>query len=678
MTTRRQMLGTAILGGGIALAARSSPATAQSGGQFGQSGLVGKLEGATLSDKVPTTFQESPLLAELVKAGKLPPVAQRLPSEPMVIQPLDGIGRYGGTWRRAFIGPGDGENGNRLVASDKPLFWDLTGSKIAPAVARGYELSPDGKSTTLFLRKGMRWSDGAPFTADDFMFWFEDLYGNKDVVPAPIPEMSAGGKPGRMVKIDETTIRFEFEAPHLLFPSMLAGDTLIGGGQAARQSGSGTFGCYAPAHYLKQFLPKYSSEAECNAKARAAGFDNWVRMLKIKHNWAINTELPTLGPWKTTRAINTPTWAMERNPYYYAVDTAGNQLPYLDSVVMTLADNTEIVNLRAMAGEYDMQERHIDLAKLPVILENRERGKYDLHLDLAFNGADTALHFNLNHIADPEIGRLLATADFRRALSLGIDREQLNETFWLGLATPGSTAPAESMPENPGAEWRKKWSVLDLAQANAMLDKLGLTKRDREGYRLRADNGQRLIIQLTVTKAFLDWPAQSQMIAQQWKKIGIFGDVRDQERALAFQRVLSGDHHIFVFGNTGSEQLFLYPHFVLPVDVSNGVLGTELARWFASNGAIGTKPTDPAVLQAMEMFRSATTLREAERNKLAQDIWKIAIDQQFSIGICGQSPAFAGVRMVSRRLGNIPGRVCIAQHCRTPGSSHPTTWYFKA
>jgi len=220
--------------------------------------------------------------------------------------------------------------------------------------------------------------------------------------------------------------------------------------------------------------------------------------------------------------------------------------------------------------------------------------------------------------------------------------------------------------------------VLDIAQANAMLDKLGLTKRDREGYRLRADNGQRLIIQLTVTKAFLDWPAQSQMIAQQWKKIGIFGDVRDQERALAFQRVLSGDHHIFVFGNTGSEQLFLYPHFVLPVDVSNGVLGTELARWFASNGAIGTKPTDPAVLQAMEMFRSATTLREAERNKLAQDIWKIAIDQQFSIGICGQSPAFAGVRMVSRRLGNIPQRVCIAQHCRTPGSSHPTTWYFKA
>lgn len=441
MTTRRTFLGAT-----AAFAAAAAPTvdalaqavTAKS--TFDQSGLVGKLEGPTQVTTIPTSFKEAPQLAELVKAGKLPPVAQRLPAEPLVMKPLESTGKYGGTWRRAFIGPGDGENGNRLVASDKPLFWDLTGSKIAPAVARAFEISPDGRTTTLFLRRGMKWSDGAPFTADDFMFWFEDLYSNKDIVPSPIPDMSAGGKPGRMVKVDATTIRFEFDAPHLLFPSMLAGDTLIGGGQAARQSGSGTFGAYAPAHYLKQFLPKYSSEAEVNRRAREAGFDNWVRMLKVRHNWAINTELPTLGPWKTTRPINSPVWALERNPYFYAVDTAGNQLPYIDTVVMTLADNTEIVNLRAMAGEFDMQERHIDLAKLPVILENRDRGNYDLHLDLAFNGADTALHFNLNLTSDAEIGRLLATADFRRALSLGIDRDQLNETFWLGLATPGSTA----------------------------------------------------------------------------------------------------------------------------------------------------------------------------------------------------------------------------------------------
>jgi peptide/nickel transport system substrate-binding protein len=679
MTTRRSFLAAS-----AAFAAAAAPtveALAQavsSKSTFDQSGLVGKLEGPSQATTIPGSFKEAPQLAALVQQGKLPPVAQRLPSEPLVLKPLESTGKYGGTWRRAFIGPSDGENGNRIMASDKLLFWDHTGSKIVPSVCKGYELSRDGRTTTLFLRKGMKWSDGAPFTADDFVFWYEDMYLNKDIVPNPIADMAAGGKQGKLVKIDETTIQFQFENPYFLFPSMLAGDTLIGGGQAVRQAGGNSFGAYAPAHYLKQFMPKYSSEAEANTKARAAGFDNWVRMLHVRKDWQLNPELPTLGPWRTTRPINTPTWVMERNPFYYVVDTDGNQLPYIDSVVMTLAENIEVANLRAMAGEYDLQERHMDLAKLPVILENRDRGKYDVHLDLAYNGADTTLHVNMNHTADAEIGKWLGNADFRRALSLGIDRDQLNETFWLGLGTPGSTAPAEAMPESPGPEWRKKWSVLDVAQANSMLDKLGLTKKDREGYRLRSDNGQRLIIQLTAIKAFMDWPAHAQMIAQQWRKIGIFADVKEQERGLAFQRVLSGEHHILVWTNGGTELLYLYPSWALPVDIANGAYGIEHSRWYASNGAQGTKPTDPHMLKALELFRAAAGMDEEARHKNAQEIWKIMVDQQFHIGVCGQSPALMGVRLASRRLGNIPGRVCIAQHCRTPGSSHPATWFYKA
>ena len=677
MTTRRIFLGAgAAFAAAPTVEALAQAVTAKSA--FDQSGLVGRLEGPSQSTTIPTSFKEAPQLAELVKAGKLPPVASRLPAEPLVLKPLESTGKYGGTWRRAFIGPSDGENGNRIMASDKLLFWDPTGSKIVPSVAKAYELSADGRTTTLFLRKGMKWSDGAPFTADDFVFWYQDMYLNKDIVPNPIADMAAGGKQGKLVKIDDTTIQFQFENPYFLFPSMLAGDTLIGGGQSVRQSGGNSFGAYAPAHYLKQFMPKYSSEAEVNAKARAAGYDNWVRMLHVRKDWQLNPELPTLGPWKTVRPINTPIWAMERNPFYYVVDTDGNQLPYIDGIVMTLAENIEVANLRALAGEYDLQERHMDLAKLPVILENRDRGKYDVHLDLAYNGADTTLHVNMNHTTDPEVGKWLANADFRRALSLGIDRDQLNETFWLGLATPGSSAPAEVMPESPGPEWRKKWSVLDVAQANKMLDGLGLTKKDREGYRLRSDNGQRLIIQLTAIKAFMDWPAHAQMIAQQWRKIGIFADVKEQERGLAFQRVLSGEHHILVWTNGGTELLYLYPSWALPVDIANGAYGIEHSRWYASNGAQGTKPSDPHMLKALELFRAAAGMQEPERHKNAQEIWKIMVDQQFHIGVCGQSPALLGVRLASRRLANIPGRVCIAQHCRTPGSSHPATWFSKA
>ena len=244
-----------------------SAALAQTGLQ--SSGLVGKLEGATIvADPAaqPKEFKESPQLAELVKAGKLPPVKDRVPAEPLVLKPVHSVGKYGGTWRRGFTGPGDVENGNRINASDKLMFWDHTGTKIVPSVAKGVDMSADGKTFTISLRKGMKWSDGAPFTADDFVFWFEDLYSNKDIVPTPIPDMIVNGKPGKVVKVDETTVKFEFEDPYFLFYDLLAGDTLIGGGQSVRQSQGFTFGAYAPKHYLKQYLPKYSSAEAVNER----------------------------------------------------------------------------------------------------------------------------------------------------------------------------------------------------------------------------------------------------------------------------------------------------------------------------------------------------------------------------------------------------------------------------
>ena len=155
--------------------------------------------------------------------------------------------------------------------------------------------------------------------------------------------------------------------------------------------------------------------------------------LHFKKDWALNPELPTLGPWKTIQPINTPNWVLERNPFYWAVDAEGNQLPYIDRVQLTLAENLEVLNLRAAAGEYDLQERHIDIAKLPVILENQEKGGYTVHLDLAYNGSDSVLQINQSYAADPEIAKWLTNADFRRALSLGLVRDQLNETFWLGV-----------------------------------------------------------------------------------------------------------------------------------------------------------------------------------------------------------------------------------------------------
>jgi len=669
----------------LALLVGLTPATAQQS-NFGQSGLIGKLENPTIiTDPAqwPKKFQEAPDLAEQVKAGKLPPVAERVPQEPMVLKPIREIGKYGGTWRRGFLGPGDSENGNRVRAADKLLFWDVTGTQITPNVAKGYEISADGRRTTLFLRKGTKWSDGSPFTADDFVFWFEDVYQNKDLARSRAPEFVVNGKPGKLSKVDETTVVFEFEDPHFLFPSQLAGDTQVGGGHSRLQSDGRVLGMYAPSRYLKQFLPKYSSVDELTARAKTEGFQNWVQYYQVKADWRLNRDLPTLSAWKMTQPINRQAWVLERNPYFWTVDTAGNQLPYLDKVVLTLAENPEVINLRAIAGEYDYQERFMDLAKLPVFLENAERGGYKVHLDPAFSGSDALIAFNRAYRADPEIQKWIGNVEFRRALALGIDRDQINHAFFLGLGTPGSVVPDDVIKESPiagdrGGEWRTRWAYTDVALANKMLDSIGLAKKDAQGFRLRTDNGERLRLQIDVAQTLLpSWPQQGEMAAQQWKAIGIDADVKLFERSLFYNRTRTDQQQMVVSSNGGSESLFLFTIAVLPIDPATSLTGAGHALWYTSNGTAGVAPTDPEQLRAFALYRSAASLPEAERIKVAQEIWKIAADQVWSIGMVGLSPAYMGTRVVNAKLQNVPARTCTSQHCRTPWGGHPEQWFYK-
>ena len=378
------------------------------------------------------------------------------------------------------------------------------------------------------------------------------------------------------------------------------------------------------------------------------------------------------------RPINTPIWLLERNPYYYAVDTAGNQLPYFDRVQFTLAENLEVINLRAMAGEYDEQERHIDLGKLPVLLDNQDKGNYKVHLDLGFAGSDFMFHVNQSFTGDPEIRKWLTNADFRRALSLGIDRNQLNETFWLGVGTPGSPAPGESMPQSPGPEWRKKWSALrsgarqqDARQASAW------PRRTRMVTGSAPTTANRLRIQVIAIAAFLPYPKLSEMVADQWRKIGIQADVREMERGLGFAQARQQRTSTVRLEQWRDRVAVSVSHMGRARHLPAPRLGPAYAAWYASGGKQGTKPDDPNILKIFDLYTEAAGLKAEGRNRNAQEIWKILVDQQYGIGTVGQSPAGLGVRLVSNRLGNIAARVCNAQHCRTPGNSHPETWYFK-
>lgn len=641
--------------------------------------LIGTLEGPTVLVDAPrpANLKQAPMLEELVAAGTLPPVAERVPEEPLVVQPLEGIGTYGGTLRRAFTGPGDDENGNRWVSGDKLVFWDYTGTQFMPALAKSWAFSDGDRVFTIQLRRGHKWSDGAPFTADDFVFWFEDIYQNPDLVPTPHSSFAINGKQGRVEKVDETTVRFVFEEPYPLFLTILGGTTFMGSGHMTNRGFHG--GAYAPAHYLKRFHPTYTPQAELDQMATEANVEDWIALFRLKNQWYLNPELPILGPWRTVEPINTPTWVLERNPFYYEVDPEGNQLPYIDRIQMTLAENLEVLNLRAIAGEYDLQERHTDIGKLPVFLENREQGNYSVRLDPGAYGSDATLQINHSYDGDPEVAKWLRTTDFRRALSLGIDRDQLNETFWLGVGSPGNVAPSPDVPQSPGAEWRTRWATLDVDQANRLLDEIGLTAKDDQGFRQRTDGNGRLRLEIfAISGAFVPFPRIAQSIAQQWQAIGIQLDVQELERNLGMTRMRNNEHQIFMWANDGSELLYAFPRHALPIDPAEAMMGPLIARWFVTNGKEGMEPTDANMLKAFDLYNQASGQTTEESNKTAQEIWKILVDNVFSIGTVGISPAVMGIRIVKNTMGNIPARQVNMQHARTPQSSHPATFFFKS
>ncbi len=644
--------------------------------------LIGKLEGPEiLTDptRIPKKFSEAPMLAALVKAGKLPPIEQRLPEEPMVIKPLHEIGKYGGTWRRAFTGVADLENGNRICSTDKPIFVDYTGTVAKPCVAKAWKMSEDGKVFTLTFRKGMKWSDGAPFTTDDVMFWYEDIYLNKDLLPIPPTELTVNGKVGKIEKVDDYTIAFVFSEPYHLFETIMAGDAQIACGPATgAYRPSGIMGLYAPKHYLKNYLPKYVSQDQLQKQAADAKMSGWVSLFRFKFSWCLNPEVPTVTPWKTTSPINTPQWVLERNPYYFAVDTAGNQLPYWDKIVMTLAENLEVLNLRAIAGEYDWQSRHVQLPKLPVLLENQKKGNYKVYLDPGQFGGSAYIAVNLTYDGDPEVAKWLRNVDFRRALSLGIDRDQINEAYFLGLGTPGSPAPDESLPHSPGPQYRSLWSTFDPKKANELLGKIGLGKKDSEGYRLRTDGKGRLRIEIaTQAAAFINFTGMAEMVVDSWKKIGVQGIVKEMERGLETRRSLNNELQMEVSENTGSENLWVNPAHVLPV-ASNTRNGPLYFRWYATNGQQGVKPEDPRDPPAPEIYTKGPSLKEAEQRQMAQEIWRIVLDQVYNIGMVGLAPGSYGVRVVKNSVGNVPGRLCQLREARIPCGAHPTTFFFKS
>jgi peptide/nickel transport system substrate-binding protein len=622
---------------------------------------------------IPTQFNEAPMLAELVKQGKLPPVSQRVPQEPLVIRPTDEVGSYGGTWRGVFTGVADGQNLDRMVAAPM-LSWDPLVQKVVPHVLRGWQVSPDGKSTTFFLRKGMKWSDGTPVTMDDVMFWHQDLYTNKELRSAPSSWSSdSAGKEGVWEKIDDHTFRVDFTTPYPSFHEYFAqsfGNHIWTGNRME--------GGIAPKHYLQKFHPKYVGPEAATKLAEEKGYRNWVLHMQYLNDGHLNPDLPMLDAWIMKTPTNSSQTVWERNPYYFAVDSAGNQLPYIDRLAYNLVEDLEVASLKALSGELDIQARHVLLDKLPVLIENQQKGNYRVQLARGLTGSDSGFYVQQNFDADAEIAKWLKNKEFRIALSLGMEREQLNEAFWLGLGDPGSISPDPNIATSPGPEWRKHNSVFDRAKANALLDGIGLTAKDSQGCRLRTDGQGPLIMEVTANdNNILDNVGMAQMVAEQWKKnVGLCFTVRGMEEELVRTKTLNRELHIRVHSATGSENV-LYSGDVSLLNAGDRSRFAPLyGLWLVSDGQKGVKP-EGDLLRAVELWQKSKSATVEERLDMSKEIVRIYVENQWIIGTVGTSPGYQGVWVINNKVGNVPKLIMVAQRAQTPLNYVPTQFYFK-
>lgn len=479
-----------------------------------------------------TIYNEAPRFAEMVEAGALPPVEERLPTEPAVVEVVNEIGQYGGTYRGIQLGDGD-----RWVISKTGLYAgfvkrtyrdmhniDSTGmTGYSPGMAKSWEWADDATSLTIYLREGLRWSDGEPFTADDIMFWWYDIEGNPEYQPRPALQFQVDGVPMEVTKLDEYSVRFDFHGPN---PWIF--DRFVNGG-------------YAPKHYLSQYHPGHNPDA------------TWDQFTSV--NQIINVDRPTMAPFKLVRYNPAEEAVLERNPYYWSVDEAGNQLPYLDGMRFTIMGSQEAAILRGLAGDIDVAERQFQsLPNLPMLQANQELGDYTVNLWRGSNfTAGTEVWFNYDFVnkEDP-IRELLRTPEFRNALSIGADRRTINRALYLGMARPANLGIGSSSPfwDDEMAEISMINAEFDPEKAGALLAGLGLEDRNGDGW-LQHPDGQRVTFILGAASEIDAHVSLAELLVDDWRRIGIYANLDVQTRPRMFTRMAEGDFHAVTFGTQG-------------------------------------------------------------------------------------------------------------------------------
>lgn len=566
-------------------------------------------------------YKEAPMLSALVKAGKLPPVEERLPKNPPVEEPLQEIGRYGGTIRRVYTGVADWWNLAFMGVRDEPLVHLTQEGKAVPNLLESWEYLNDGLVLRLHLREGIKWSDGYPLTVDDIIY---DLQTRQNPnMPLEAAGLASKVKVDGIKKIDDYTVDLPLKERYPLEFTAVYAPTV------------------SPKHYLIKFDPRYDSSKTWQDLENA-----W----SPQRNSEALVNLPQLGPWKVVEFIDKTRIVAERNPYYWKVDPKGNQLPYIDRVEFKYVASTDTIPALVKAGQVDFLARHLTFDDYPFYKQNESAGNYRVAV-LRQSGLGPSIRLNYA-VKDADLRRLFWTKDFRVALSIGINREAINRALYFGQAEPWGLCTHRNTPGFPGEEYAKLYTEYDPGRAKKILDKLGL--KDTNGDGIREVNGKPLTIIIDMDQGGGAGPVKvTELIAAQWSEIGIKAISNTIERSLMLARWKDNTHTAFAWkveGGINPVQMSFCWATTAPPDFMWNNVGVPLQTWVATGGKEGVEPPDFIKEINKLMTQASTTLDAEKRASLVKELVKLHAENLYAI----PTTTFVEVGIVNKKLANVP------------------------
>lgn len=604
-------------------------------------------------------FGEAPMLQERVNEGLLPPVEDRLPvPDDIYVVEVAEIGRYGGTLRTAGW-----HEDTVVVSSPNILKATADGSDFVPHFAKSVEFSEDMQEWTIRFRQGVRWSDGEPFTTEDSMFWYEHILLNEDLTPVVGGDWRSGGEVMTMEALDDFTLLITFPTPKPFFTNTLF---------MATNSGN----MVTPKHYLAQFHPDFADPDELADLVQEEGFAHWYELFGYKwdrhYGLPLNPDLPTVTAYVMTELRSTHR-SFERNPYYWKTDQEGNQLPYIDRIYNEFVEADEIFDAKIITGEVDFAGFDTDLGNYPLYRNFEEEGNYRTIL-WDFGNVATIVQVNQTH-PDPVLREIFQDVRFRRALSHAMDRDELNEVKAFGRGRPMQyTVFDTSSYWKP--EFESAFIEYDVDTANALLDEMGLTERDAEGFRRRPD-GERLMFTIESFPVEVIRIEHIELLAEMWREnIGIDVRVRQISGELAGQRAPANlmDATTWTGGEVLDTLFPMYAHWFTPMSPGwSRTAGVEWARWFQTDGRQGEEPPDH-VKELKGWWEDVQVEPDPERRKeLAQNILAYQAENLWSIGDIGYIPK---PLIFNKNLRNIPETGIWAWATLWTISRDPEQWFF--